>query len=564
MALGLSWPVRHRIVEGALCLLFVGASGDLRSAKMTPYLYAFSGNVSSLGSPFHPSPIVDPFSDVNCKDEACHHKSEPCKDYPLRICDYYDHCGSTVCLHKNLFPMLADDLLLFVAMFLIAVFAGAAGIGGGGLNVPILMMLNSFGIKEAVPLSHGAVMGNAFAQLMINAPQRHPSAPHRPLIHYELALLVLPAILGGNSLGVVIGRIFPPTLLIILSLVMLALATFKTFTKGVHVFQEFRERNRSAKLDTAPASRVPSLQPQEGRARTPSMSSPNVGAPRIQPTLSQDLRLPAVNPTDDMECVRTWSGTAVLPRSAMNELWSRNNDSNQVDTTSDSQVKMRIPWKVISFMIMFNIVFCMDFLVMSPDIPYVGVEKCSPGYWVALLGLYPFVAASLWIGIRYLKVLAAYHANRGNERISGDPEINARLVVLFPTAAVVIGLVAGLVGLGGGEFMVPLLLEFGLLPRVASATSGFLILFTTSSNIVHYFIAGTMEPFAYYGVGVALLAFFGALVGLGIRDTKYMREHNYLLVFLLAGLLTVSAGLLSYRGFFQSKMDWSFKAFCDG
>merc|ERR1719163_265055 len=105
-------------------------------------------------------------------------------------------------------------------------------------------MISSFGIKEAVPLSHAAVMGNAFAQLLMNAPQRHPSAPHRPLIHYELAILALPAQLGGNSLGVVVGRIFPPTLLIILSLLMLALAATKTFMKGVHLLQELRESKR--------------------------------------------------------------------------------------------------------------------------------------------------------------------------------------------------------------------------------------------------------------------------------------------------------------------------------
>merc|ERR1719199_1653388 len=101
------------------------------------------------------------------------------------------------------------------------------------------MMINSFGIKEAVPLSHSAVMGNAFAQLLVNVRQRHPSAPSRPLIHFELAILALPAQLGGNSIGVVIGRVFPPTLLIILSLLMLALAATKTFMKGSEVYKKY-------------------------------------------------------------------------------------------------------------------------------------------------------------------------------------------------------------------------------------------------------------------------------------------------------------------------------------
>merc|ERR1712187_918100 len=101
-----------------------------------------------------------------------------------------------------------------------------------------------------------------------------------------------------------------------------------------------------------------------------------------------------------------------------------------------------------------------------------------------------------------LKRLAEWHLQRGDAPVAGDPQINMKLTLVFPLVTVLVGLVAGLLGLGGGEFMVPLLLEFGLLPRVASATSGFLILFSTSSNIVHYLIAGTMEPFVGYGVGV--------------------------------------------------------------
>merc|ERR1719265_2984157 len=63
-------------------------------------------------------------------------------------------------------------------------------------------------------------------------PQPHPTVPQRPLIHYEMALLLLPAMLGGNSLGVVVGRVFPPTLLVILSLVLLVVAATKTAAKG--------------------------------------------------------------------------------------------------------------------------------------------------------------------------------------------------------------------------------------------------------------------------------------------------------------------------------------------
>merc|ERR1711871_1276514 len=58
------------------------------------------------------------------------------------------------------------------------------------------------------------------------------------MIHYEIAYLLLPAMLGGNSLGVVVGRVLPPTLLVVLSLCVLMLAATKTVFKGIHVRQE--------------------------------------------------------------------------------------------------------------------------------------------------------------------------------------------------------------------------------------------------------------------------------------------------------------------------------------
>lgn len=517
--------------------------------------------------PYRPGGIVDPFSDINCEAEACAGKQDSCPDFPYRLCRTYTNCESKVCLHKQLFPMLQEDLLLFIVMFIIAVCAGAAGIGGGGLNVPVLMMINSFGIKEAVPLSHAAVMGNAFAQLMFNGRQTHPTAPNRPLIHYELAILALPAQLGGNSLGVVIGRVFPPTLLIILSLAMLALAATKTFIKGIEELKKFRaKRPVVSQVSIADLTSLSPMPPQPARAGSHSPpSSPTLNL-SVARNPSNDLRLPTVNA--DMECVRTWSGTNLLPRGMSLEqtpshIQSARTLSNQVlpDTAPPAApVAVRIPWMVIGAMVAFNIVFCLDFLAMSPDV--FDVVKCSIPYWFALFGLYPFVIASLYVGVRSLQGLKNYHEERHDPPVTGDPEVTMKLIIAFPLAAAVIGIVAGLVGLGGGEFMVPLLLEFGLMPRVASGTSGFLILFATSSNIVHYFVADIVQPFLQYAVGVFCLAFLGAAVGLSIRDTKYMRENAYLLVFLLAGLLAVSGGLLGYRGFGISALDWGFKPFC--
>merc|ERR1712196_570558 len=78
-------------------------------------------------------------------------------------------------------------------------------------------------------------MGNSIAQLFLNVRGRHPLM-NRPLIDYTLPLLLLPAQLSGSSIGVIIGKVFPGTVLIILAVCLLLLATFKTLKRGIHMY----------------------------------------------------------------------------------------------------------------------------------------------------------------------------------------------------------------------------------------------------------------------------------------------------------------------------------------
>jgi len=50
------------------------------------------------------------------------------------------------------------------------------------------------------------------------------------------------------------------------------------------------------------------------------------------------------------------------------------------------------------------------------------------------------------------------------------------------------GILAGLLGIGGGLILGPLLLELGLHPIVSTATTNFLVLFTSSSTSIQFFL----------------------------------------------------------------------------
>jgi uncharacterized membrane protein YfcA len=64
------------------------------------------------------------------------------------------------------------------------------------------------------------------------------------------------------------------------------------------------------------------------------------------------------------------------------------------------------------------------------------------------------------------------------------------------TAAVVAGVAAGLLGIGGGMILGPLFVALNVQPQVCAASTGFMILFTGLSSTVQYLAVGEL-PWRY-------------------------------------------------------------------
>lgn len=157
-----------------------------------------------------------------------------------------DSAECYVCLHKSLFPLGSTDAYGTALLFLAGVLAGASGIGGGGLNVPLLMLVQGFIIEEAVPLSHVMVFGNAVAQNLVNLQRRHPKDARRPLVDFDIPLLLLPMQLGGNAVGVTLSPVLPSTVLVLLSCAVLLLAAAKTLHRAFKDFKQESLANRES------------------------------------------------------------------------------------------------------------------------------------------------------------------------------------------------------------------------------------------------------------------------------------------------------------------------------
>jgi uncharacterized membrane protein YfcA len=98
--------------------------------------------------------------------------------------------------HKDLFPLDTSD---YWGTFLVVIgllIAASGGIGGGGILVPLLILVYGFSPKHAIALSNFCIVGSSITNMVMNLSKRHPDAD-RPLVDWDLILVMEPLTMAG-------------------------------------------------------------------------------------------------------------------------------------------------------------------------------------------------------------------------------------------------------------------------------------------------------------------------------------------------------------------------------
>ena len=136
-----------------------------------------------------------------------------------------------------------------VVCFVVAVLANAGGVGGGGVFVPLLMLVVGLGGKWVIPVSNAMILAGAIPAVAINLCKRHP-CHNRPLLDVDIALLLVPATLGGTTPGVLLNVMFPEWLISALLVLLLSYTANKTLAKGRSEWRkEMDERDDILRLE---------------------------------------------------------------------------------------------------------------------------------------------------------------------------------------------------------------------------------------------------------------------------------------------------------------------------
>ena len=128
-----------------------------------------------------------------------------------------------------------------------------------------------------------------------------------------------------------------------------------------------------------------------------------------------------------------------------------------------------------------------------------------------------------------------------------EPERTPGRLLTAAGVALLAGVIAALLGIGGGTVVVPLLLAFGIHPQSAAATSTVLVLFSSTAAASGQGAAGFVELSFAAAFGVSALAAGAAGVWLSARYVDKSGRSS-ILVWLLAGVVGAGALLTAALG----------------
>lgn len=311
-----------------------------------------------------------------------------------------------------------------------------------------------------------------------------------------------PATLLGTIIGVFLNIICPEWVIVIAVILVLGITTALTFKKFIQRARiDFKRKPKEEKQSLVAEdanSQYGSVNKQEGDA---------------QEEVKEDV-MPAVEEEKE-EVVSRW------------------------------RVFLKTPWwKIVVLIICWLIIFTLSLLRGGHGAPSVipGLEKCSPVYWV-LVGLsFPIIGFLMIIVAVYLLVDYRRKIKNGFKFVEGDVKWNLINVTLYPGACFIAGILASLLGIGGGMIKSPLLLLLGSDPSVGAATASFMILFTSSISAAQFAIVGRIP--LDYGLLYGLVGFTSGFVGFFFVTFGIERWGKKSLIILCVGTVLAFATLL--------------------
>lgn len=464
---------------------------------------------------------------------------------------------------------------IYLIMSMLAI---SSGVGGGLFWVPLFTALLQFDVKSAAALSQSCVAGGCIGGTLYSFMQRHPHDQERPVMDYNLALVLMPALVQGISFGVMLNYILPSLILSCLLIVTLLLISARTLHQGIKMVAAERRvrleaQAREEELETRRSPMSPgytddetatfdegsvrSRQSPVGVVAEPEGSVKDTAGCKIQPdVLAAKLSLAEEGQKSESRPSKVYRGSIKLIKTTTRHI--HRHTSKRVVRVLGQIQRPLIPW--LPFLSNWGIFAVFLGLQVGKSF----FSNCSWETWTMFSIQIAFMVSAstyfIWFQEHPAPLKHSHHHLEGGSdegALSDDgsdaqlstsasddnQEWEPRRLALIWTMTLLLGALAGMVGLGGGVMMSPLLLELRVHPQAAAATSTFITLFASTTAAVTFGLDDrlNLQYMALFAPICALGGFLGVYVLTGLIK-KY--KCTSLVSVLVGSLILLSAILV--------------------
>ncbi|CAK4771591.1 hypothetical protein LEN26_017592 [Aphanomyces euteiches] len=458
-------------------------------------------------------------------------------------------CLENACKPQPLFPIDGYDLIGTVSAFLCVVISSGGGLGGGGLLVPLYIIVLCLSSHDAIPLSKATIFGSVLASCLLTVRKKHPLVADRQLIDYEVMVMMEPMTLAGTIIGVNLNKMCPEWIITVLLVLLLSKTSQRMISKGRSTWKQEEAKDRAIMasvvqqwMDVVHAKKYSPAVVACAKKWRAAVKAPPLKSEPPQAV----IKMTSFHETDTEDTDFSDDDCLIQPGAKAFDTQLGRALANLDELKA---YKQSIPWSDMSVLFVAWIGLLLYSMVRgghgTPSI--IGLTCGSVAYWGLTVLAFPFFACvTSYFGFRILHRHELMQSC-GMTYLPGDIQWNRRTTILYPALCTIAGIAAGLLGIGGGMVKGPLLLEIGLHPLVASATSTAMILFTSSATTFQFIVFG-MLPYDY-AIWYGLVGFVGGFVGqVGVSYLIRKYRKMALVMFLIAVVVCTSGVVMGVLG----------------
>uniref|UniRef100_A0A7S3QDB4 Sulfite exporter TauE/SafE n=1 Tax=Chaetoceros debilis TaxID=122233 RepID=A0A7S3QDB4_9STRA len=473
--------------------------------------------------------------------------------------DFYNYVDDDDWIERQVFPMEISDYVGFVCVALSIILSIGGGIGPGAILVAVYIIVMDFPPKVAIPLSCVTGLGVNTTGNILNARKRHPLS-NRPIIDWDLILVMEPVILLGAIIGTYVNKMLEGKILIVMLVLLLSVIAHNTLKKArrMHHAEELYIKrimwakqkrlnvqapstspvypgsfdNKLAEADPPFVPKVHSLHNDSKSVTSAHKANSSKRHPLLQSSKSKRNR---DGGDEDSRSNGSFS-------SSFNSfIILRKEDAESVKSSLVEEDANPLPQHKITYII------TMFFFVIGVNVLKGGIAFESPlgitcgsfGFWLMEFMMACWLIFCTMLAGRYLLRRHAIKEAVGYDYVRGDIKWDVRTVIIYPSACLISGVLSGMFGVGVAIFVGPMLVGIGVNPAVASATCACMNFFTSLAAVSSYVVLGSISSNdREYAIALFLLGVVSGYLGsiftqkakstTKIENNKRLERHSYM------------------------------------